>query len=241
MPLQKLYRSDYTGEFLIYNVELENGKYEEEREWLPNTLSNEDHWQHAIIIGNGASRKSFNLDRIKNHRTGIGGVHRIQSYGCNGLHRDFHPDFLVVNNQKIIDEIKNKPNIESNVMLSNANLLRNPGIGNIIPYSVSMNAGAIATYLAAFDGHKKIYLLGFDNQSPQRNSNVYAGTIGYDAEDAVVSSYKWELYMSEIFRTYSDVEFIHINPIATTLPKRWRSCLNYRTIDTRQFALEVDL
>jgi hypothetical protein len=240
MALQKLYRKDYTGEFLIYNVELEDGNYEEEREWFPNTIENNNHYGTAVIIGNGNSRKSVSLELIKNHRTGIGGVNRIQSYGCNALHRNFHPDFLVLNNQTIIDEVKNK-NIASNIMLSNVKLLTNPGIGNLIPYSVNMNAGAIATYLACFDGHKKVYLMGFDNQANQENNNMFAGTPGYDAKTSVVSSYKWELCMSEIFRTYTDVEFIHVNPVIASVPKNWRSCLNYRTVDSRQFALAVDL
>ena len=241
MALQKLYRKDYTGEFLIYNVELEDGNYEEEREWLPNSIVNDAHYGRAVIIGNGNSRKTFNLNLIKNHRTGIGGVNRIQSYGCNALHRDFAPDFLVVNNQTIIDEIKHKPDYKSNVMMSNVKLLTNPGIGNLIPYGVNMNAGAIATWLAAFDGHEKIYLLGFDNQLARGNNNVYAGTPGYEPPTKDVGTQKWILSMSEVFRTYSDVDFVHVNPVLSTVPKNWRSCLNYRTIDTRQFALEVDL
>ena len=239
--MQKLYRTDYTGEFLIYNVELEDGQYEEEREWLPNSIKNNDHWQHAVVIGNGVSRNLLNLSRIKNHRTGIGGVNRIQSYGCNALHRDFSPDFLVVNNQKILDEARLNPNLSNtNIMLSNAMLVNNPGVGNIIPYGVGMNAGAIATYLAAFDGHKKIYLLGFDNQDNVLNNNIYANTNGYHSSETAISSYKWEICMSEIFRTYNDVEFIRINQ-NNTAPKTWRSCLNFRNVNIRQFALEVDL
>ena len=240
MSLQKLYRKDYTGEFLIYNVELEDGNYEEEREWLPNTIINDAHYGRAVIIGNGNSRNAFNLNLIKTHRTGIGGVNRIQSYGCNALHRDFEPDFLVINNQIIIDEIKDKK-IKSKVMLSNTKFVNNPGLGNLIPYGVSMNAGAVATYLACFDGHKKVYLLGFDNQLNQENNNIYAGTSGYESQSSKVGSYKWELSMSEVFRTYSDVDFVHVNPNTTSIPKNWRSCLNYRIINARQFALEVDL
>ena len=239
--LQKLYRTDYTGEFLIYNVELEDGQYEEEREWLPNSVENANHYKHAVIIGNGLSRKNFNLTKIKNHRTGIGGVNRIQSYGCNALHRDFSPDFLIATNKGIISEINDKPLPESTLVLTTPmNILENPGKYHLIPYGVYLNAGSVATYMACFDGHKKVYLLGFDNQSNLVNNNVYAGTTNYDNVETKVVSTKWEISMANIFRTYNDVEFIRIDAQGET-PKSWRSCLNYRQINARQFALEVDL
>ena len=39
-----------------------------------------------FLIGNGESRKGFDLTKLKNH---------IKIYGCNGLYRDFTPDGLV--------------------------------------------------------------------------------------------------------------------------------------------------
>ena len=69
--IQAAYRTDYTGEFLIFNVELEDGKYEEEREWIPNNIDNSEHYGTAVVIGNGTSRDAIALNRIKNHRTSI--------------------------------------------------------------------------------------------------------------------------------------------------------------------------
>ena len=40
---------------------------------------------NAYCIGNGPSRKDFDLNRLK--ATG-------QTYGCNALYRDFMPDFI---------------------------------------------------------------------------------------------------------------------------------------------------
>ena len=40
---------------------------------------------NAYCIGNGPSRKNFDLNRLK--VTG-------QTYGCNALYRDFIPDFI---------------------------------------------------------------------------------------------------------------------------------------------------
>ena len=237
----KRYRTDYTGEYLIYNVSLTDGSYEEHREWIPNNIDNNSHYGTAVVLGNGTGRNSVALNKIKNHRTGIGGVNRMQSYGCNALHRDFAPDFLITTNTKIIEEI-NEKQISDNTMIltSGINMLHYPGKFHMLPYSISMNTGALATYMACFDGHKKVYLLGFDNQTGERNNNVYANTPNYDSEEIKVSSGKWELSMLQVFRTFPEVTFTRVEPRGEN-PKYWKSCLNYRTVTARQFALEVDL
>lgn len=239
--IQQRYRKDYTGEFLIYNVSLDDGTYSEEREWVPNTIQNDKHYGTALIIGNGISRKNYNLARIAKHRTGIGGVNRMQTYGCNALYRNYSPDFLISINSDMVQEIIDNASLEKTAVITNsANLLKHPGKVHLMPYNMSMNSGALATYLACFDGHKRVYLMGFDNQLGTNNNNIYAGTENYDAADAHISSEKWELAMWRIFRTFPDVTFSRIEPMYET-PKLWRSCLNFRSINSRQFALEVDL
>jgi hypothetical protein len=238
--IQAAYRTDYTGEFLIFNVELEDGKYEEEREWIPNNIDNSEHYGTAVVIGNGTSRDAIALNRIKNHRTGIGGVNRIQSYGCNALIRDFEPDFLIATDRRMTAELAEREPTDTIILSSGSNMLHYPGKFHLIPYGVSMNTGATAVYMACFDGHKKVYLLGFDNQTGERNNNVYAGTENYDSEDTKVSSAKWVQAMAQVFRTFPDVTFTRVEARGET-PKIWKSCLNYRAITARQFALEVDL
>ena len=238
--IYKRYRTDYTGEFLIFNLSLDNGTYEETREWIPNNIHNSDHYGTAAVLGNGTSRNIIPLNKIKNHRTGVGGVNRMQTYGCNALHREFDPDFLVVTNKHIINEIVERDAVDSIVMTSGSNILQHPGKFHMLPYGVNMNAGATAAYMACFDGHKKVYLLGFDNQTGERNNNVYAGTKHYDSADTKVSSAKWEQAMLSVFKTFPEVSFVRVEGRGET-PKSWKSCLNYRAINARQFALEVDL
>ena len=50
----------------------------------------------AFIIGNGESRRSFDLNDIKS-------VAPI--FGCNAIYRDFSPDWLVAVDEGVIDEI----------------------------------------------------------------------------------------------------------------------------------------
>jgi hypothetical protein len=238
--LYKRYRKDYTGEFLIFNVSLDDGTYEESREWIPNNIQNNDHYGTAVVLGNGTSRGTVALPSIKNHRTGIGGVNRMQSYGCNALYRDFAPDFLIVTNTPVIREIAEKKTSDTIVLTTGNNILHYPGKFHMVPYGVSMNAGAIAAYMACFDGHKHVYLLGFDNQTGATNNNIYAGTKNYDGADTKVSSVKWEHAMLSVFKTFPEVSFIRVEARGETI-KSWKSCLNYSWINARQFALAVDL
>jgi hypothetical protein len=50
----------------------------------------------ACVMGNGPSRKQFDLDTI--HAT-------MYTYGCNALYRDFMPDYLVSMDFHVVDEI----------------------------------------------------------------------------------------------------------------------------------------
>lgn len=238
--LYKRYRKDYTGEFLIFNVSLDDGSYEEHREWIPNNIQNNTHYGTAVVLGNGISRSTIPLEKIKKHKTGIGGVNRMQTYGCNALYRDFAPDFLVATNKNIVNEIIDNGVSNTIVLTSGSNILQHPGKLHMLPYGINMNAGATAAYMACFDGHKKVYLIGFDNQTGERNNNIYAGTKNYDSADVKVSSAKWEQAMLSVFKTFPDVVFTRVETRGET-PESWKSCLNYRAINARQFALEVDL
>lgn len=191
--MQKLYRTDYEGEFVIDGYVLKEGRRYENREFIPNTIVNNQHTGRAVVIGNGTSRLAVDLRKIERHAGGHLGKRRLQSYGCNALYRDMNPDFLVSINNFMVNEIVNDSYADNNVVLSNTtNCINHPNKIHLIPYAVSLCAGAIALYLACFDGHKTVYMLGYDNQDGESNNNVYAGTDNYAKSDHKVSSKKWE-------------------------------------------------
>ena len=53
---------------------------------------------YAVCIGNGESRKKFRIELLKGLRRSIVRTKALQTYGCNALSRESHPDFLVVGN-----------------------------------------------------------------------------------------------------------------------------------------------
>lgn len=234
------YRINYPGEFVVYNTLLDDGQYQESREWIPNTIVNNSHNRVAVILGNGASRTKNSLAPLARHKYQRPEL-RLQTYGCNALIRDFAPDFLVLNSECLVSEVLQYQVTSTTSVITTAKIIMaNSNRFHMIPGNLNWNAGAVATFLACFDGHKRVYLLGMDNQVPGKNNNVYAGTPCYDSADTEVSSEKWERNMYDIFRAYPDVDFVRIKPGGTT-PRSWQSCLNYRQISYRDFVLEVDL
>lgn len=242
--LRKFYRRDYQGEFLVKTSYIEDGVRKEVREWVPNTIENHQTTNCAVIIGNGRSRMDFDLNIIKNHRGGHLGRRKLQSYGCNALYRDFAPDFLVCVDQRIVKEIVASGYADDHVVISSAtNVVNNPGKLHLVPHNYGMNSGSLATYLACFDGHKQVYLLGFDNQTtPGINYNVYADTPNYDVLNTTVPDAKWINYMGMVFDTYDDVEFFRIvHYPGYIIPERWKYCTNFKQITFREFTLLADL
>lgn len=234
------YRKNYAGEFVVYDAVLSDGKFEERREWIANSVINDSHNGVAVVIGNGTSSRRLNLQLLSAHMRFRPDL-RLQTYGANALIRDFSPDFLVVNSDCMVSEVLAIADLKKTIVYTSAkNILAHPNRFHLIPQNLNWNAGAVATFLACFDGHKKVFLLGFDNQAPGKNNNVYAGTACYDSVDSAVSSEKWERTMYSIFRAYPDVEFVRIRPSGPT-PESWLSCLNFRQITQREFVLEADL
>lgn len=242
--IKKLYRGSYSGEHVITNMTYSDGSWSYERETVENNLFNNQISDKAVVIGNGVSRKAFDLNVFTNHRGGLLASGALQSYGCNALYREFSPHFLVANGEEIVTEIANSGYTSEHIVYANANaILDHPNKYYLIPQDPSWNAGAIATYMACFDGHKTVYLMGFDGiDHPDNGYNVYANTPGYPAPSYGYSEEFWVRSMLEVFNTYNDVDFVRVMPTKFfRMPDEWQYVLNLRQITFNEFATEVDL
>ena len=74
----------YAGETVIVNTIIRKGKRIQETAFYEDKVKAVPRG-NAYIIGNGPSRKDFDLNTLK--ATG-------QTYGCNALYRDFIPTYL---------------------------------------------------------------------------------------------------------------------------------------------------
>ena len=66
----------------------------------------------AFVLGNGTSRKSIDLNQLKEHGT---------VYGCNALYREFNPDYLVAVDAKMVIEINNNKYQHNHEVWTNPN------------------------------------------------------------------------------------------------------------------------
>ena len=132
----------------------------------------------AFIIGNGESRRNFDLNDIK-------GVAPI--YGCNALYRDFSPDWLVAVDEGVIDEINSSTFPKESTLFPRSKAEEyepadmHPG-RNRYPRN---NSGMYAMQRAIEKDHTVLLCLGFDfliNDSYLSCTNLFAGTKNYGAE-----------------------------------------------------------
>lgn len=240
----KRYRKDYTGEDIIQERVLEAGNWRSTTEYVPNNVVNNQISNRAVVFGNGESRLGLNANHILNKKSGLLGADTLQSYACNAFYRDYTPDFLIVTSRTIAEELSKTNYPSNNIVYTRVDIsLEFPKRFYLIPHDPYADAGATAAYIAAFDGHKKIYLLGCEGQVESNyNNNVYAGTNGYDAKDSDITGNNWEESYRQLFQIYDDVDFVLVTSSGRYATfDSWKDCTNFRQISYRDMVLEADL
>ena len=251
--LKKIYRKDIVNQDVnVLGIYIDNEwKYQKESipvAQYPNLAS------RAVVIGNGWSRREFDLTLFLPYRETTPWGDKtswitkkqnktFDTYGCNALYRDFKTDFTIATGETFINEISNSNYCNDNVVYTNSKYLEiYPNKFHLIPQNPEFNSGALAAYLAAFDGHKKVFMLGFDGIDSTNTYNVYAGTPNYPSADSAMNENYWVKSLVDVMNTYSDTEFIRVAPTATfRTPEPWKYCLNFKTISFRQFVIEADV
>jgi len=219
----KQYRSEYPGEFVITKMVIRNGKKEQEREWIDNPVDVTSSNHRACCIASGPSSTKIPMKRIEQHRGDLLGRNRMQLYASEDVWEEMTPDFLVVLNQERLDQILENGYQTEHVVYTSVRLcINNPGEFFIIPHGVMYQPAALAVWIACFDGHKDIYLYGYDET----------------LKDGVVQT-KVINTVQDIMKTYQDVNFHHVTDTGT--PDAWRRCINCRTISSRDFVTECDI
>ena len=243
--LRQIYRSSYSGESIVTSLTLENNQWMPETEAVQNQITNTHTTGQAIAIGNGESRSGFDLKYIANHQGGVLAVDKLQSYGCNALYRGFTPDFLVATGTDIIAELANSTYVNDHIVYTNAqHIVEYPGKFYLTPQNPAFDAGAIAAYLACFDGHTKVFLLGYDSDHGMGPvNNIYKDTAGYAASDREQDNGQfWAKTLSMVINTYPEVDFVRVMPTKEYwMHEDLLKLPNLRQIDFRGFVLEADI
>lgn len=249
--IKALSRSTYTGDNIVTELRYTGGAWQPIVEHVPNTVFNNQISNKAVVLGNGPSRLELYpqgniFELLKNHKGGLLAAGRVQTYGCNAIVRDFIPDFVVANDE-VASELVNGGYCDQTIIYGTAAMvLSYPGKFYLVPQDPSWDMGARAAYMACFDGHTTVYLMGFDcydgHAGEHHSYNVYAGTTGYPTVDDVNTEAFFVQTLAQVIQTYSHVDFVRVMPTANyAMPDRWQYFLNLRQISFNDFAREVDL
>jgi hypothetical protein len=199
----------YKGETIVVKTIIRGGKKIQETGYYEDKVKNKPRG-NAYVIGNGPSRKGFDLNTLK--ATG-------QTYGCNALYRDFLPDFIFSVDTKITmkmveDEVGLKTNHYAPAL--EVNRKQSKGMLHLIPNNPHWISGNAAFWTACVHGHRNIYLIGFDFREYGKGelNNIYQDTENYGERhsDAIFEQWLKQFRDHLKMRPYCHFTIVHDNP-----------------------------
>ena len=126
----------------------------------------------AFVLGNGTSRLAVDAKQLLD----LGTV-----YACNAIYREMAPHYLIAVDLKMVNEILAAGYNKKHQVWTNPNRALNEVRDlNFFRPSKGWSSGPTALWLAAVNGHKEIYIMGFDYTGHDgKFNNVYADTFNY--------------------------------------------------------------
>jgi hypothetical protein len=217
------YRKDYLGEFVVSSTDWRRGNKFQSREWIPNPIENQHISGIAAVVGSSIDRALFDYAKLEHHKGGLQGRRRLQTYGTNETWRHLKLNFYVSTDQRQLNSIHNKEygSVDSVVYTTARYCMRFPGEFYLIPHMPVIKDPALAMYLAVFDGHNEIYLLGYNKDFAPPNSEI-------------------ENDVDRVIKSYPNHQFILVG-VETNMPDRWRHNDNVRCLDYRKFISYCDV
>ena len=220
--IQALYRRDYDGEFVVVETKFTDGQNSQTREWIPNVIENHHISGRAAVIGSRTLSHRFQYQRLQRHRGGLLGKKRLQTYGTGDLWRDMKFDFFAcADRSQLSDMIQQGYDQHCTVFSTARGCIDNPGRFYLIPYLPQIDALAMPLYLAAFDGHSEIFMLGYCLETPS-------------------GSRTWISDIDSVIAAYNGTAFILVG-VEANMPESWRSHSNVRSMTTREFVSYCDV
>ena len=220
--IREQYRSDYEGEFVITESRWSGGKKSQNREWVENPIENQHISGRAACIASNIDKGRFDYTRLQRHKGGLLGSKKLQTYGLGSITKEMRLDFAVETNKEILSDILERTYSTDNIVYSTTrNCLMNPGEFYLIPYNTVMSLEALILWLAAFDGHKEIFMIGYNNE-----------TLGLTSE--------WMSHVNTVISVFPSVKFTLVGE-ETIMPIEWRKNANVNCVDHRTFVTYCDV
>ena len=165
---------------------------------------NQQHNNQAFVLGNGKSRLAVNPRSL----LGLGTV-----YACNAIYREMEPHYLIAVDVKMVNEIVETGYHKTNQVWTNPNKgLTSVEHLNFFNPHRGWSSGPTALFFAASNGHKDIYILGFDYEGDQGLlNNVYADTRNYRSSKDKATFYgNWLQQTERVIKEFKHVNFYRV-------------------------------
>lgn len=220
--IQSRYRADYTGEFVIVDTVIANGSTVQTREWIDNPIINHHISNRAAVIGSRCYSHKFQHQRLQKHRGGLLGKKRLQTYGTSDLWRDMKFDFFVTSDPDQLKDLTLADYDKNSTVYSTARAcINHPGRLYLVPYMPPVSDIALPIYLAAFDGHAEVFLLGYNLETPALSRN-------------------WVQDVDQVLAAYAGTKFWLIG-VEANMPEIWRNHSNVACMNLRTFISYCDI
>jgi len=180
-----------------------------------------------LVIGNGESRQSLDLNKFSSHKI-----------GCNAIHRDYKVEHLVCVDRRMVDEaisagVNNYALVYTRKDWIDSYQKNYKRIREVpdLPYVGSdrwdepfqWGSGPYAVLLGA-KLSETVNIVGFDLYSETKSiNNIYKDTQGYDiSSKRPVDPRYWIHQIGKVFETYTNRKFIIFQKDSWELPKAWK-------------------
>ena len=216
------YRKDYVGEFVITGASWAGGKKRVQREWIANPIENHHISGRAACIGTAFDKNEFDYRILQNHRGGLLGTKKLQTYGVGEIALEMRLDFAVEKDRDVLFKLIETNYYKQNTIYTSPKFcFEYPGVFYNIPYNPVMLDVCLLPYLAAFDGHQEIFLLGYN-----KNSDIGQSS--------------WSAQIKQIMDVYSGVKFFYVGA-ESGMPDNWKDNVNVTNLTYREFVTYADI
>lgn len=222
--MEQRFRDQYDGEQVVVDTVWRGGRKLQSKEFLRNPIVNQHISGRAVVIGDDETVRADVVKLLENHKGGLLGQKKLQTYGCDGVWKKIRLDFCVEYRTDELREMVEKDYATNTAVYSTIrNCLAFPEKFYTVPYGVRLQPTASAAYLAAFDGHKEVFLVGTDGINPHTvfDTQVYKDLL-------------------QVFQAYTSTKFYLVTDGAKPNDE-WRSCPNVEVWSYRQFIIHCDV
>ena len=187
----------------------------------------------AFVLGNGTSRLAADPNALKSTGT---------VYACNAIYREFEPHYLIAVDVKMVNEIVASGWHKTHQVWTNPNKgITNSKDLNFFSPHKGWSSGPTALWFACTQGHKDVYIFGFDYKGTDgKFNNVYADTFNYKkSTDAATFFGNWVSQTEKVIQEFRNINFYRIIENNALIPEKLSSELpNLKHIYFDDFAKE---